>query len=297
MLDPAYAAALLALCSAFLFALANQFQNLGLDDVDVRSGAIVAFFAAASVYWLLTPLFLESWYWFTSAALVFALVGLFRPVVSGTLSITGIKMLGPTMSSAIASSAPLFAALFAIALLGEVLTWPTALGTGAVIIGCVLAATRRTALGKGSQMSWPWWAVLLPVGAAIIRAGAQAGTKYGYDVVPSPLFAALVGSTVSAVLALSVFKIEGRRFTGALTGYRWFAIAGVISATSIYTLNKALQLGSVLLVSPIVALSPVFAMLLGLIIFKREVITWRTVATLSLVLAGVLLVIFDRAGG
>ena len=60
---------------------------------------------------------------------------------------------------------------------------------------------------------------------------------------------------------------------------------------SIYTLNTALEQGSVVTVMPVASAGPVFTLLLGLFVFRRETITWRTVASIVLVVCGVLLVI------
>jgi hypothetical protein len=50
---------LLALASAFLFALSIQVQNLGLGHADSRSGALVNIGTTALVYWLFAPFFIE----------------------------------------------------------------------------------------------------------------------------------------------------------------------------------------------------------------------------------------------
>jgi drug/metabolite transporter (DMT)-like permease len=46
-------------------------------------------------------------------------------------------------------------------------------------------------------------------------------------------------------------------------------------------------------VMPIVSASPVFTMLLGYLVFRREVITWQTLATIALVVPGVILVVMN----
>lgn len=48
--------------------------------------------------------------------------------------------MGPTLTSALTASAPLFGALWAITVLGEKLTWMIGLGTFAVIAGAMVAA-------------------------------------------------------------------------------------------------------------------------------------------------------------
>ena len=66
---------------------------------------------------------------------------------------------------------------------------------------------------------------------------------------------------------------------------------GKLNCISIYTLNSALSVGTLLTVAPVVACSPVFTILLGHFVFKKENITGQTVATIALVVIGVILVV------
>jgi drug/metabolite transporter (DMT)-like permease len=50
-------------------------------------------------------------------------------------------------------------------------------------------------------------------------------------------------------------------------------------------------MGTLVSVIPIVSASPVFTMLLGYLVFKREIITWQTLAAMALVIPGVILVV------
>ena len=59
-------------------------------------------------------------------------------------------------------------------------------------------------------------------------------------------------------------------------------------------LKLALEIGKVITVIPIVSISPIFAMLLGLFFFGKETITWRTFVTIVLVVPGVVLVSLSR---
>ena len=278
---------LLAVLSAFLFALSIQIQNLGLQSADPRTATLVSISATAIVYWIISPLYLETSYWLTSATLLFAGVGLFRPVLSQTLAIKGIKTLGPSLTSGLAATTPLFAAGFAIILLDESITLSITLGTGAVILGVFVSSLQPGGIKRG----WPLWAISFPFGAAFFRALGHPLTMIGMDSVPSPLFAGLVAYTVSSIVAYSAYKIEGRSIPRMNSGYAYFALAGIINGLSIYSLNTALQGGQLLSVAPIVACSQMFVMGLGFFIFKRETITWQIVATIGLIMPGIILVI------
>lgn len=285
-----YLAPLYALCSAFLFSLSNHFTNIGLEGTDARTGTLIAIAASALIYWLLSPFFVESWYWTTWACVVFIAVGLIRPSLSSVLATSSIKVMGPTLTSALTAATPLFGAFMAITLLGEKLTVPVAIGTSAVMAGAIVAAWSP----QGVKRSWPIWALALPLGASSIRAIGHVGTKIGLAEVPSASFAVMVSSTVSFAIALAVFRLQRRPFVGTRQSHMWFVGSGVANALSLQFLNSALQVGDLVSVIPIVSAAPVFTMLMGYLWFGREIITARTLVTIALIVPGVILVALAR---
>lgn len=281
-----HAAVVFALASAFLFALTNHFQSIGLEGSDARTGSIINIATGAVFYWLIAPFYLESWYWLTWGALLFAAVGIIRPSISSFLAIQSIHVMGPTLTSALTASAPIFGALFAVFLLGEQLDLQTAMGIALVMSGAIVASYRR----QGIVRDWALWALALPLGAAFVRASGHAVTKIGLADVPSPSFAVMVSNTVSLVIALTAFRIEGRRYTGNTRSHLWFVASGLSAAVSLHFLNSALQIGTLVSVVPVVSATPVFTMLLGLLVFRREAFSCRTAATIAMVVPGVILV-------
>jgi drug/metabolite transporter (DMT)-like permease len=213
-------------------------------------------------------------------------VGIIRPAMSTTLAISSIKMMGPTLTSSLTAPTPIFGAIFAILFLGERLSVPIAIGTMAVVAGAVVAAWNP----KGLKRSWPLWAIVLPLGASLIRATSHIVTKYGLLEVDSPSFAVLVGNTVSLGIAALFLTGERTPATRVHTGNLWFVAAGIAIALSLQFLNNALSIGDVVTVLPIVSAAPIFTLLMGVLYFGRETITWRTVATMALIVPGVILV-------
>jgi DME family drug/metabolite transporter len=278
----------LAFASAFLFAVGVQLQNLGLKYGRSQTGALISMLGSTVLFWLFSPWFLQLWYWGTSAVVIFALVGLFRPFLTSNLAIAGIRHLGPTLTSILASTAPVFAAFFAIVILGETLTIPIALGTLTIVLAIGLLARKSDA-----KSTWPVWALALPIGAAVLRALGHALTKLGLDIIPDPLFAGLVSYSVSLVIALGSALGQRKRAPARLRwtpGLLWFFCGGIVNGISIWSLNTALNMGEVVKIIPIVALSPVFTLLLGLFVFRRETLTLRIVLALLLIVPGVILV-------
>jgi DME family drug/metabolite transporter len=284
-LDKTTLGAIIALVAAFFFALSAHVQNMGPRSTSTQGGTLVLIGTQALIY-SVAALFIVKWdYWMSGAVVLFAAAGMLRPTLSIALWIEGIKRLGPTLNAALTSSGPFFAAIVGILILGETLTPTIAAGITLVVAG-VLVPTLVT---RGIMATFPAWAVLL--GAAALRNVAHAITKVGFADVPSPLFAALVGTLVSLVLVAGQFIIRRQRIEGRLGDYRYFALSGIITALAVYLLNQALELGQVITVAPLVASSPVFSALLGNFIFGRETLNWRTWLTIALVVPGVVLIV------
>lgn len=280
----------LALLSAFLFALGGQFQNNGLQSLDARTGTMLTIGSSATIYWLASPFMLKPEYFLHPAMLIFVCIGLVRPALSANLSVAAIQHIGPTLTATLNGTAPLFAAAFGILILDEMLTWQIAVGTLG-IIGTVLNLSRRN---KKVPASWPLWALALPVGAAVIRACCHGLIKIGTEYIPDPYFAGLIGFSVSFIVTSTLHVMKGgQRPEIRLSehGPRWFMVAGLCFASAILSINTALMNGSVITVVPIVAVSPIFSMLLSVVLFRREHLTLKIVGAVFVVVPSVMLIV------
>ena len=279
---------LLSLLSAFLFALGAQFQSLGLVHMDSRSGAAITISTSAMLYLLVSPFFLNLEYLLEPAILIFVLVGLFRPAVSANLALAGLKFLGPTLSSTLTSTAPLFAVGLGIIFLDEVLNFSIAIGTLIIVLAIMMLAKKDGKISSG----WPLWALALPIGAAAIRALAHVLTKVGMEEIPDAYLAGLIGFVVSAIVTLIIRK--SRRVSSTISlknpGTKWFIGASACFSLAVLSLNTALYNGQVIQVIPIVAASPIFTLLLSIGIFRQEVITKRIVLAVFMVVPAVMLI-------
>ena len=280
---------LLALISATLFAISIQVLHQGLRYTDSETGSLQQIFATTTCYWILAPWLLESWYWLTPAALLFAVVGLFKPSVSANASMLGVHYLGPTPTSTLAASSPLFAAAIGVMFFDERLTLPIIIGTFAIMAGSVTLAQN----GSGqAQRTWPLWALGLPLLAALVRASGDGVTKFAMLDLPSPYFAGLVSFSVSLIVAMSFYGVRHRTLPrmGIRYGTGWYFLAGTINAISVFCLNKALQLGDLIVVVPIVSASPILTLLISVLFIRRENINRYSILAVFLVVPGVVII-------
>ena len=281
------AAPLLALAAAACFGSALIVTQLGLRHAAPVAGATVSVTFTLLVWLALSPFLLDLQGWQLGALALFALVGVFYPAVVTLLTYESNRQLGPTLTGAVSCTAPVFAVAAAMVFLGEELTLPRAAG-GAVIIAGLMLLTARAPLEKA-----PGWKLLLPVSGALLRGIAQTLTKIGLVLWPNPFGAALVGYATSAAIMWSmdsaVSRRHGRRITR--TGALWFMAVGTLNGGAVLLMYHALNIGSVSVVSPIVATYPLFTMLFSAIFLKTETLTPRAVAGVMLAVCGVAVIV------
>jgi drug/metabolite transporter (DMT)-like permease len=275
----------LALAAAFMFAVGVQFTRYGVEHTDSPTATMIQIGTAAGLYWLAAPWFLEAWYWLQPALLLLAAIGLFRPFITGNLAMAGTKRLGPTISSTMSSTSPLFGLAFGVLLLGESVSARVMWGTVLVMCGVAVLSSR----GRLSR-DWPLWALLLPVAAGALRVLAQAFAKIGMESIPSAYFVGLVGYSVSFVLALLTHSRRAGRGPVRGPGFKWLALAGACYALAILCLNSALACGALVRVSPVIAGTPVFSLILGRYLFRETQIDARAALAVLIVVPGVALV-------
>ena len=278
---------LLSLAAAILFAFGHQFSRIALRFVDSQTAVLWQIGISVSIYWLAAPFYMEAWYWTASVLPLLVLLGCFRPLLSANLGMAGTRILGPTISATLSAISPLFGIALGVMLLAEALSWEIAVGSIGIVAGVILISSR----GRSSR-SWPLVALLLPIGAALVRSLSHAFSKIALEEIPSPFFVALVTYSVSFVLALANQARTGRPAVTAVApeGVKWLLATSTIFGTSVLVLNMALMHGRLIVVAPIVACAPLFTLLLGAAVFREDAITRRVVFAVLIVAPSVALI-------
>jgi drug/metabolite transporter (DMT)-like permease len=257
--------------------------RVGLRYATPAAGAAIGLPSSMLVFWCLAPFALDLSGFDLAAAGVFALVGLFFPAAVTVLGYSGNYYMGPTITSAVSCTTPLFALAGAILFLDEALGASDMLGTAAIVLG-MLALTWG---GDARSRGWPLWAIALPFGAAALRALAQVLTKAGLALWTSPFAAGLIGYTMSALVILTVTRLRGPRQPTDRRAVPWFFATGMCNGASLFLMYAALAHGKVALVSPIVGTYPLFTLALSLVFLRHEPLPPRVALGAVLTVAGV----------
>ena len=282
-------AIVLAIVAAACFGGGIVLTQFGLKHVHPLSGAAISIPTFTLLFLCASPIFLlgEPIVW--SAVPIFAAVGLVFPALLTLLTFAANRALGPVVTASLGNVSPLFAVLLAVVLLNEPLRLWQFIGL-LLIVGGVLAITVTRTQGA---RDWRTWALLLPLGAALLRGLMPPVIKLGLEIWPNPLAACLTGYIFSSLTVLMVERVRNGVFIvkAPLAGRLWFAVVGICNGLGTLLLYAALGSGPVAVVAPLVATYPMITVALSALVLGRMEGGLRLAAGSTLTVAGVVLLL------
>lgn len=262
----------LAVLSAMCFGIALVTSRVGLRTLDARSGAAISIPFATLLFVLAAPFVLDTSAFNLQAAVVFAVVGLFFPAIVTILTFRSNEQLGPTVTSAVSGTAPLFALLAAGLLLDEKIPPQAAAAAAGVAVGIVLLSWNPGSLRPG----FAGWSLLWPIAGALVRGVAQVGAKAGLLLWPNPFAAALIGYAVSSATVIGADRGRGgERRRPTSQSVFWFGLTGALNGGAMLLMYTALSMATVSTVAPIVAAYPLVTALASAAVLRGEILTTR----------------------
>jgi len=167
------------------------------------------------------------------------------------------------------------------------------LGTLLVIAGAVMISWKPEA----APVSYRWWHVIYSMAAGFLAGVAFPLRRYGLTISNEPVFFSFVVAIVSLIGAIPyTLRTGGER---KLIWHRRevvdFFLSGVFEALGALLTLMALTTGRVVIVSPIVATTPLFSLLISQIFLRgKEKITAITVLGTVAVVAGTIAIALGR---
>jgi uncharacterized membrane protein len=157
------------------------------------------------------------------------------------------------------------------------------------VLGVFVITVTRT----DDMRDWRTWALLLPLGASVVRGVIPPIIKIGLEIWPSPIAAGLTGYIFSTLTVLAVERIRTGRFLvqAPWRGKMWFALNGICNGTGTLCLYAALGAGPVSLVAPLYATYPIFTVGMSVLLLGNVRITFRLIAGTLLTVGGVVLIL------
>jgi drug/metabolite transporter (DMT)-like permease len=258
---------LLASITAIFYAGALVSSRLGLKYSTPDSVTLVSILVQNVTLW--SAVFLTggipkvSW----TALAIFCIVGTFQMGVR-IFAYTGVLKIGASRSGSLQSISPLISATIAIVVLREPATSLIIGGTFLVVAGIVLVSWKA----EREVPSFRWWYLLLPIAAACLTGMNHPLRRYAFSLSNEPLFfSAFVG--LVSLIGFSIYRWvspNNQRLDWNGKALWPFLSTGIFETLSIVFIMNSLSLGRVVVVAPIAATYPVWA-LIGAKIFLRDV--------------------------
>ncbi len=284
-------AVLLAILSALCFGLGMVTGRIGLRTLDPRAGAAISIPTAAVLFLIAAPFAVEWSAINITAVTIFALVGLVYPAVVTLLTFRANDELGPTVTSAISGTAPLFALLAAGLFLNERVPPQAAVAATGVALGVALLSWTPGAIRVGYTGKALWW----PIAGAVLRGLAQAGAKAGLLLWPNPFAAGVIGYVISSVTVVSADRLRhAPRAIPSRRSVLWFGATGILNGGAMLLMYSALAIAPVSTVAPIIAAYPLVTVCISALFLRSETLTRRMVGGAMITVAAIIYLSFSR---
>jgi drug/metabolite transporter (DMT)-like permease len=283
---------LIALAAAISYAISGIAAKRGLrysTPITVTLVSVTVHAVSLSIALWLTGGIPEISWW---VLFLFALTGTLQPVIR-LFTYAAIHYVGASRGTTLRSSHPLFSTTLAILFLGEQMSLPLAAGTVLIVVGIWLISWQP----ETERASFRWWHLAYPLGAAFLAGISHPLRRYALGLANEPLYlAAIIGIVALPWLgSYIVLPTRGEQPVWNRRSIGWFLMAGVFETLGILLVIVALSVGQVVIVSPIVATSPLW-ILIGTWLFLRgiESLTLRTILGAVCVVSGTIAISLVR---
>ncbi len=278
-----------ALLSAVFFAAEALCVRLSLRGSTAATATVVSIGTNITALWVVAAAGGSLRHLLTFASLVFLMAGAFAPALARLTYYKSINLIGVARAAVLSNTTPLFAAMLAVPVLGERLTWPVGAGTVLVVAGVALAirpgAEPPSTHSTGRRLTTGG---LLALNTAVMASVSSMLRKIGDPVLGAAL--TVTGSLVVLVPYVAArWKDEPLRASrGSLV---WLIASGLLTTGGFLAYYLALSLGDVVVVTPLSNTTPLFVVALLSAFRQVERVTAHIVVGAALTVAGVLLIV------
>lgn len=281
------AALFAALAAAFSYACADMAARAGLQRTNAFVGSTIAL--ASSLFFLSLVVLIQRtpfpapgthYLWVVAGAAC-------NPGMFFIFFLIGISKIGVSRAAPIKGTSPLLGALLAILILAERPSWVHL--AGVLFVVCGIAVITSGGTGERFQRRDVLW----PIAAAVASSFAAVFWRAGLPAFPDSIAASTIGvlTALVVVAAYTGFAARGEISEGVRRAWKPFLLCGLVAASGYFFYAKALQLGEVYRMLPLIQTSPLITVVFSIIwIRKAEDITWRVPVGAILSVGGAILV-------
>ena len=239
----------------------------------------------------------------SSVLLAFAFVGVVQFLGSRHLFYRGVALIGVARATALGGGSPIIGSFLAVLFLGEIVTLSLASGILAVVIGTtiIVSADFDTALAPHQSSSTNFISqsklgFISIIASSFFYSAVQVFVKnlLGGDVsVFAGSFIALASGAF--ILLIGTAKNFKRNYDVSRQHLLLIFVAGMLASNGLVLSFLALERTPVVLVSPIIGITPLITLVLAAIFLRElEKLTFKVISGSIIVVVGVILVVLAK---
>lgn len=272
-------AAIFAITSAFLYGLSNVITRIGLQYANILSAVLITLLSCVISSLVLCFFFTSLNQFLNKAVLFFLAAGIIGPFWGRFFLYQGIDRVGTSIASPLSETKPLFSAIAAVLVLGEKLTSSIAFGVLLMMVGTATISGEQS--GGQIEKKWSKKDLIFPLISGVCYGVAHVLRKIGLNVAPEPIMGVMVQNVGALALTpLLVLTQKDHQSSLSKNKQAWLilSLAGILHVAGQWCLFKALDLGKVVVVSPLASLSTFFVLVLTALFLRGlEKVTWKIV--------------------
>ena len=281
-------AALFAISSAFLYGVSSVITRLGLKYATIMSAVLISLLSCVVCSFVLCLSLFSISQIFSGPILLFLAAGIAGPFFGRLFLYEGINRVGVSIASTLYETKPLFSLIGAVFILGEGISSMIVVGMFLMMIGTAIISLEES--GGQIQRRWSRRDLVIPLASGACYGLAHIFRKGGLNVFPEPI----VGVTMQNLGALAFVPFlaltrRRQKETFSANGKAWFifSLAGILHVIAQWCLFVALDLGKVVIISPLSSLSTFFVLILSALFLRRiEKVTWKIFIGSVLIVGG-----------
>jgi uncharacterized membrane protein len=280
-----------AILSAATWAVDSILVRKGTAYSNASTAAFISFLVNVAA---LVPLVLYHYSFaeiFQPGNLYFVASGVIQPAMVRVMFYMAIIRLGVSRAGPVRGVAPLFTVALAFFTLGE--------RPGAVVyLGAVLTVvgTWMVSYERPGEKAWRKIDLLFPLGAALLASVSQNIRKLGLNITAAPLLASTVSITTSFICLTGSLALSGGFNSLKIRGgcLPYYGSAAIFALFGQFFTFRALHVGELSVVSPIINTTPLFIILFTAVFLRTEEKITRIVVIGALLIVGGVAMITGR---
>ena len=166
-----------------------------------------------------------------------------------------------------------------------------AAATVSMVAGLAIISSKDS--GNQIQRSWSAKDLFFPIAAGAAYGLAHVFRKIGLNINHDPLMGVAVQNIAALSFSLTPALLRKNRAQVVWknqTAWVAFGLSGIFSVMGQLSLFQALEIGSVVIVSPLSAISPLFVIVIAAIFLRQsEHVTWKIAVGAILIVVGTIL--------